>query len=349
MLRVCLSLCVALLIAAASGCASVPRASGTAPVRAEKPAAEGAAANQNPGPETPVAVTRPSTPPPPPPPPQKIEIEIPPPRIALVLGGGAARGFAHVGVLKVLEAQNLKPALVVGTSAGSIVAALYASGLSGFDLQRRALELDEKAVSDWALPNRGFIKGESLQNYINEAVQRRNIEQLPLPLGVVATDLRTGEQRVFRRGDTGLAVRASSSVPGVFQPVTIQGHEYVDGGLTSPVPVRAARDMGADLVIAVDISKNPLRSKVEGTLDVLLQTFLIMGRAIAAQEMLGADVVVTPATDELTTASFESRNLAILEGEKAALDAVPKIRRKIAEREERLRREALARANAKTP
>ena len=280
-------------------------------------------------------------------PPPAVEIVIPPPKIALVLGGGAARGFAHVGVIKVLESQQLKPSILVGTSAGSVVAALNAAGFGGFDLQRRALDLDEKAVSDWALPNRGFIKGESLQNYINEAVHGRPIEQLAVPLGVVATDLRTGEPIVFRRGNTGMAVRASSSVPGVFQPVTIQGREFVDGGLTSPVPVKAARDMGADIVIAVDISKNPLRSRVEGTIDVLLQTFLIMGRAIAAQEMLAADVVISPATDELTTASFESRNLAILEGERAALAAVPKIRQKIAEREERLHREALLRAGAR--
>lgn len=281
------------------------------------------------------------TPPSPPP-----EIVIPPPRIALVLGGGAARGFAHVGVIKVLEAQGLVPDVVVGTSAGSVVASLYAAGHSGFDLQRMALELDEKAVSDWALPNRGFLKGESLQNFINDAVKGLPIEQLKKPLGVVATDLRSGDQVVFRRGNTGIAVRASSSVPGVFQPVTIQGHEYVDGGLTSPVPVKAAREFGADVVIAVDISKNPTRARVRDTIEILLQTFTIMGRALAAQEMQSADVVITPSTDELASANFESRNLAILEGERAAQAAVPKIRQKIAERAARLRREALERAAA---
>ncbi len=275
------------------------------------------------------------------------EIVIPPPRIALVLGGGAARGFAHVGVIKVLEAQGFVPDIVVGTSAGSVVGALYAGGSTGFDLQRRALALDEKAMSDWALPNRGFIKGESLQNYINEAVKQLPIERLSKPLGIVATDLHSGEQMVFRRGNTGMAVRASSSVPGVFRPVTIDGREFVDGGLTSPVPVKAARDMGADLVVAVDIAKEPQRAKVSDTIDILLQTFLIMGRAIAAQELLGADVVILPATHELTTASFESRHLAILEGEKAALAAIPKLRQRIAEREARLRKAALdARAAA---
>ncbi|MEO8037282.1 MAG: patatin-like phospholipase family protein [Betaproteobacteria bacterium] len=266
---------------------------------------------------------------------------IPPPKIALVLGGGAARGFAHVGVIKMLEAQGVTPDIVVGTSAGSVVAVLYAAGFDGFELQRLALDLDEKSVSDWIVPNRGFLRGESLQNYVNGVVKNRLLEQLDREVGVVATDLKSGEEIVFRRGNAGMAVRASSSIPGVFQPVTINGREYVDGGLTSPVPVRAARNMGADLVVAVDISKDPLASNLTGTLDVLLQTFLIMGRAIAAQELLGADVVIAPDTHEMRAASFESRNIAILEGEKAALAAMPKLRQKIAERENRLRKAAL--------
>jgi NTE family protein len=286
-------------------------------------------------PATPEPVVQPTAPVPSPP-----EIVIPPPKIALVLGGGAARGFAHIGVIKMLEAQGVKPDLVVGTSAGSVVGALYAAGYDGFELQRLALELDEKAVSDWILPNRGFLRGESLQNYINNAVKNRPLEQLNKPIGVVATDLKSGEQVVFRRGNTGMAVRASSSVPGVFQPVNIGGREFVDGGLTSPVPVRAARDMGADIVIAVDISKDPSIATLSGTLDVLLQTFTIMGRSIAAQELLGADVVVSPDTHEMRTASFDARHVSILEGEKAALAAIPKLRQKIAERDERLRKAA---------
>lgn len=270
------------------------------------------------------------------------EIFIAPPKIALVLGGGAARGFAHVGVIKMLEAQGIKADLVVGTSAGSVVGSLYAAGYDGFELQRLALELDEKSVSDWILPNRGFLRGEALQNYVNTAVKNRPLEQLNKPIGVIATDLKSGEQVVFRRGNTGMAVRASSSVPGVFQPVTIGGREFVDGGLTSPVPVRAARDMGADIVIAVDISKDPSIATLSGTLEVLLQTFTIMGRSIAAQELLGADVVISPDTHEMRSASFDARHVSIIEGEKAALAAVPKLRQKIVEREERLRKAALA-------
>lgn len=269
-------------------------------------------------------------------------VVIAPPRIGLALGGGAARGFAHVGVIKALESQGLKPEFVAGTSAGSLVAALYAAGNSGFDLQRIALDLDEKAVSDWTVPNRGFIKGESLQNYVNAKLANRPIEKLPLPLGIVATDLASGELVVFRRGNAGMAVRASSAVPGVFQPVSIAGREFVDGGVTSPVPVRAVRDMGADFVIAVDIGKRGPAVALNDTVDVLLQSITVMGRVIAAQEAQVADVVISPDTSRIATASFESRNLAILEGEQAAMAALPRIREKLAEREARLRKAAAA-------
>lgn len=302
-------------------------------------------------PQTPV-VTTPSSPPTTPvaespvAPPPPVAVAVPPPRIGLALGGGAARGFAHVGVIKALESQGLKVDFVAGTSAGSLVAVLYAAGNSGFELQRIALDLDEKAVSDWTLPNRGFIKGESLQNYVNAQVANRPIEKLPRPLGVVATDLSTGEQVVFRRGNAGMAVRASSAVPGVFQPVVIAGREFVDGGVTSPVPVRAVRDMGADFVIAVDIAKRGSGSPLKDTIDVLLQSVNIMGRAIAAQETQAADVVISPDTSRIATTSFESRNLAILEGEQAAMAAMPRIREKLAERETRLRKAAEAGAAA---
>jgi NTE family protein len=285
----------------------------------------------------PLPVQVPESPPPEP-------IVIAPPRIGLALGGGAARGFAHVGVIKALESQGFKPEFVAGTSAGSLVAALYAAGNSGFDLQRIALDLDEKAVSDWTLPNRGFIKGESLQNYVNAKLANRPIEKLPLPLAIVATDLASGESVVFRRGNAGMAVRASSAVPGVFQPVAIGGREFVDGGVTSPVPVRAARELGADFVIAVDIGKRGTDVTLKDTVDVLLQSITVMGRVIAAQEGQAADVVISPDTSRIATTSFESRNLAILEGEQAAMAALPRLRQKLAEREARLRKAAEAAA-----
>ncbi len=262
----------------------------------------------------------------------KPEVRLVPPKIALALGGGAARGFAHVGVIKALEAHGIVPDFVVGTSAGALVGALYAGGYGGFDLQRVALQMDDTIIADWSLPDRGFIKGEALQNFVNRAVQGRTLEKLNKPFAAVVTDLQSGEMVVFRTGNTGMAVRASSSVPGVFQPVAIGGREYVDGGLVSPVPVRAARAMGADIVIAVDISNKPRFGKTRDSIDVMLQTFAIMGQSIATYELMEADVIVRPETGQMRSTDFDNRNLAIIEGEKAGLAAIAAIKRKIAEK-----------------
>jgi NTE family protein len=258
------------------------------------------------------------------------------PKVALVLGGGAVRGFAHIGVIKVLEAQGIVPDMVVGTSAGSVVGALYAAGYSGFELQKIAFKLEEDSVGDWTIPDRGFIKGEALQGFINKSVQNRPIEKLKKPYAAVATDLQSGEMTVFSKGNTGMAVRASSSVPGLFQPVTINGHDYVDGGLVSPVPVNAARALGADVIIAVDISGKPKYRKVEGVTDVLLQTFGIMGQVISRRELQDADVVIQPNTGLVGPADFAKKHEAILEGEKAAQAALPVIRQKLKAAAERL-------------
>ena len=252
-----------------------------------------------------------------------------PVKIALALGGGAARGFAHIGVIKALEAQGIRPEIVTGTSAGAVVGALYAAGNDGFALQKLAIKMDESKINDWSLPDRGLLKGEALQQFINETIGQRSIETLKKPLGVVATDLHSGESILFRTGNTGMAVRASATVPGVFKPVTINGHEYVDGGLSSLIPVRSARQMGADVVIAVDISARPDNKTVNSTLDILLQTFTIMGQNMARYELKEADVVVRPQVGNVGATDFQSRHNAIMEGEKAAQAALPAIREAI--------------------
>jgi len=255
-----------------------------------------------------------------------------PPRIGLALGGGAARGFAHVGVIQVLEEAGIRPNLVAGTSAGSLVAAIYASGKNGAQLQQVAETMEEAAIADWSLQifTRGALRGEALARYVNSQVNSRLIENMPLPLGIVATDLNTGADMLFQRGDTGTAVRASSSVPAVFQPVRISGRDYVDGGLVSPVPVRAARKMGADLVIAVDISSPPEGSAASGTLEILLQTFTIMGKSINTFELKDADVVVRPALLGVSSADFSARKRSIEAGRQAMLQALPQLKAAIA-------------------
>ena len=249
-------------------------------------------------------------------------------RVGLALGGGAARGFAHVGVIQVLERNGIRPELVAGTSAGSLVAVLYASGKNGAELERAALAMEEAAITDWTLPlfSRGMLRGDALARYVNQQVNGKLLEQMPLPVGVVATELQRGEGVVFRRGDTGTAVRASSAVPGVFLPVEISGREYVDGGLVAPVPVRQARQMGAELVIAVDISSPPEGNATNDSFRVLLQTFAIMGQSINRLELGGADLVVRPALAGVGSADFAARQRSIEAGRAAMTAALPRLK-----------------------
>ncbi|MCV2370095.1 patatin-like phospholipase family protein [Roseateles oligotrophus] len=252
-----------------------------------------------------------------------------PPRIGLALGGGAARGFAHIGVIQVLEEQGIKVDLVAGTSAGSLVAALYASGLTGREMATLAESMDEGAITDWAFPTRGLIRGEALARYVREKTGGKQIEQMKLPLGIVATDLSDGSGILFRRGDTGSAVRASSSVPAVFQPVKIGSREYVDGGLVAPVPVRYARQMGAELVIAVDITSPPEEKPGADAIRMLLQTFSIMGRSINNFELGDADIVLRPKLDGVGSADFSARKRSVQAGREIALAMLAQIRSKI--------------------
>jgi NTE family protein len=255
------------------------------------------------------------------------------PVIGLVLGAGAARGFAHIGVIKALEAQGIRPDIVVGSSAGSVIAALFASGATGNDLNRLALNLDEATLADWDLPFAGrfggLIKGDALQNMVNREVQNKTIEQMRMPLGIVATELQSGKGILFRTGNTGLAVRASCSVPGVFQPAVISGKEYVDGGLVAPVPVSYARQMGATLVIAVNISSEPVHQDASGTFGILQQTISIMQRSINEHELKNADIVIQPQLRQMGGSDFRSRNAAILAGEAAAQAQMALIKEKL--------------------
>jgi len=279
----------------------------------------------------PTSVMPPASPPVPAQPPRNI-------KVALVLGGGAARGFAHIGVVKALEAQGIFPDMVVGTSAGSLVGALYAAGNNGFALQKLAMEMDEAAISDWSVPlfsqSSGVIKGEAVQLYVNRAVNNQPIEKLKIPFGAVATDLHTGQAILFRRGNTGAAVRASSAVPGVFQPMKISGATYVDGGLVSPEPVSFARKMGADFVIAVNISVQPDAQPASGTLEVLLQTFAIMGQSLNQYELRDADIVIRPELATMKGSDFQQRNVAIMAGERATTALMGEIKQRLKARRE---------------
>ena len=262
-----------------------------------------------------------------PPPVSKVQ---PRPKIGLALGGGAAKGFAHVGVIRVLEQSGIVPDIITGTSAGSVVGAIYASGVDGEALRYRAMRINESELKDYTLSTSGFLKGEKLAAMVNREVDGKRLEQLPRRFGAVVTDLDSGLRVVLKSGDTGNAVRASAAIPNVFQPVTINGRRYVDGGLTSPVPVIAAREMGADLVIAIDISAKPTGKSAGNFFSVLDQSLNIMSQAALAQELKQANVILRPRVLHIGAADFDERASAMAEGEKVAREGLPVIRQAIA-------------------
>lgn len=240
------------------------------------------------------------------------------PVIALALGGGGAKGFAHIGVIKVLESHGIKPKIVTGTSAGSFVGSIYASGKTPYQLQQTALQLKESDIRDLTLNRQGVVLGQKLQDYVNQNVANKPIEQFPIRFAAVATRLDNGKRADFIKGNAGQAVRASCSIPNVFVPATIGNTKYVDGGLVSPIPVQTAKDMGADIVIAVDISARPAGDKPLSMWGLLDQTINIMGQQSINNELNLANVVIQPKVGHLGALDLKASNEAILEGEKAA-------------------------------
>jgi NTE family protein len=249
-----------------------------------------------------------------------------PAKIALVLGAGSSKGFAHIGVLKILESNKIPIHMIVGTSVGSAVGSLYAYGVDAFSLQKLAISVNQGDIVDpLIIPSNGFIKGEKLEEFINKSVKNTPIEKLKIPFYAVATDLEKGQEMVFGKGNTGAAVRASCSIPGIFRPVKISDRIYVDGGVVSPVAVDAARRFGGDVVIAVDVSSGAERTQPEGTIETILQSINIMYFKLGAIQLAKADVVIKPKVGHIGSADFSKKHEAILEGEKAAIEALPQI------------------------
>lgn len=216
------------------------------------------------------------------------------PIVALVLGSGGARGYAHIGVIQVLEQQGIHPDFIVGTSAGSIVGSIYASGKTANELRDIALNMKVNDVRDIKLDMKGILDGKKVENYINQLVNNIPLQQLKIPMYVVATELGQGNKVVFNYGNTGQAVRASVSIPSMFVPTKIGETEYVDGGLVSPVPVDVARDLGADIIIAVDILAQPIHTETSNVWGLFNQNINIMQNHFAQQELQHAYIVIQP-------------------------------------------------------
>ena len=255
-------------------------------------------------------------------------------RVALVLSGGAARGFAHVGVIKALEAYGLKPDLVVGSSAGSLVGALYASGLTAAELESAVARLSPTTFTDLSLPgfgifpgSLGILRGNELHRFVDREVRHHHIEEFPIRFAAVATDLSTGDPAIFNAGDVGRAVAASSAVPGLIAPAKIGATFYGDGQISSPVPVEAARRLGALRVIAVDVLYPPEDASLTSSMRVVFQAFAIAAHRIKGYEVAQADVLIAPALGQTSGQwSFDERGRLIAAGESAAWSLLPRLR-----------------------
>lgn len=247
-------------------------------------------------------------------------------RIALVLGGGGCRGYGHIGVIRVLEQNGLRPDLVVGSSAGSLVGAFYAAGFPAGEIERIGLRMSPNILRDWIFPKLGLFGGEGIARFVRERIRVRDIESLPTRFAAVATDLRTGELVLLERGDLGLAVQASSSAPGLLEPVKLGGRVLVDGNFVAPVPVDAARRLGAARVIAVDVTFPPEQADLGDPFDALYQGISVLTRKLALQERSRADLIIEPKLPEHRDMSLATLKSLIDAGESAARDKLPELR-----------------------
>jgi NTE family protein len=257
-----------------------------------------------------------------------------PPKIALVLGGGAARGFAHVGVIRLLEQEKIPIHMIVGTSVGSLIGALYASDPNSFNLEWLSFTIEKDDIFDYSViySKMGPVQGERLEKFVQTKVKSKTMEQMKIPFYAVATDLNAGNTWVFEKGSVAKAVRASCSIPGIFQPLEMGGRMYVDGGVTDNLPVDVARAKGADIIIAVNISKNIQNPQINTLIDVILQSISIMGRELVIYKSRGYDVLIEPNVGDVGMTDFSQKKRLMDAGIQAAKQALPRIKKLIEEK-----------------
>ena len=261
--------------------------------------------------------------------------DLPKPKIALVLGGGAARGFAHVGVIRALEQEKIPIDLIVGTSVGSLIGAIYANDMNSMELEWTAFLLEKNNLFDYgmmtAITGMGAARGDRLEDFVKSKIPVVNIENLKIPFAAVATDLNRGTRVVLDKGSVAKAVRASSAIPGVFPPVDHQGKMLVDGGVIDNIPVSVARGKGADFVIAVDISEQVINFNITNVLDVMLQSITIMGAENAKIRKKEADVLISPKVGDVGMLDFTQKKRCMMAGIEATQKVMPEIKAKIEE------------------
>lgn len=245
------------------------------------------------------------------------------PKIGLALGAGGLRGMAHIGVLRVLEQHAIPIDYIAGCSIGSLIGALYSVGLDSETIYKLAKHLKRRHWLDFVMPKMGVIAGDRLLETMKLLTKQKQFQDLKIPLAIVATDLGSGQQVVFHEGDVAAAVRASVSVPGVFVPYQLNGTYYVDGAVINPTPIDVARQMSADIVIAVDLAVKGIPSPITNLFDVMIQSINIMERQIFNQRQGLCDVLIQPAVGHISPSSFEAIDDCVLLGEQAAEAAIP--------------------------
>ncbi|MDF0725301.1 patatin-like phospholipase family protein [Cytobacillus sp. S13-E01] len=248
------------------------------------------------------------------------------PKIGLALGSGGARGFAHLGVIKVLKEENIPIDMISGSSMGALVASFYGAGLDIERLYKFAVAFKRKYYLDFTVPKMGFISGKRVKELIRLFTHGKNIEQLDIPIAIVATDLLNGEKVIFKSGPIADAVRASISIPGIFVPEKVNGRLLVDGGVVDRVPVSVVRDMKADLIIAVDVSHVKVNDEITSIFDVILQSIDIMQDELVKEREIASDVMIRPRVEQYSSRAFTNIEDIIRIGEEETKLHIPKIK-----------------------
>lgn len=258
-------------------------------------------------------------------------------KIGLALSGGAARGFAHLGVLKVLTEHNIPIDFVAGTSAGSFAGAAFASGMSVEEIIAFSRKINWWAVAGFSYSPKGILSNAPMGNFIKKHFPFRTFEDLPIPFAAVACDLETGKEVVLDKGDLPFAVRASCAIPGVFMPLEDDdGRKLIDGGVVAAVPTKAVKKLGAEIVIAVDVLAcgNSYFGTPSTLLGIFFQSAMVLLRAASKAHHYRADVVITPQIAHLRPDEMGKMDELVKLGEEAALEKIDEIKKLIFSEEE---------------
>lgn len=251
------------------------------------------------------------------------------PKVGLALGSGGARGFAHLGVIKVLVEEGIPIDLIAGSSMGAMVACFYGAGIEMEQLYKLSTSFKRKYYLDFTVPKMGFIAGKRVKELIRIFTKGKNIDELNIPVGVVATDLMTGEKIVFKEGPIADAVRASIAIPGIFVPEKWNGRILVDGGVIDRIPVSVVKEMGADIVIAIDVSQVKRNEEISSIYDVIMQSIDIMQKELVSNREFASDIMIRPKVDMYSSRAFTNIKEIIEIGENEARKEIDNIKRVI--------------------